>query len=396
MAGAMERRRIDRSTAVAAVLFALAAVALAATGAFAASPSPTSSLGPAQVVSTDVSRFPSVLVTLSLPGTKDLKVDDVVLTENGTQMQQGGRHGVIVKSLAVSSGEYQSVVLAIDNSKDVSDAELKATLNAAHEFIATVPSTVPFGVVTLASKPQVLQKAVFHDQADARRALESIKRSNSPASLGGGLDAAVKGAIAPRGQRSVLVYASGSTAGQSISSSTSKAVEKSGARVSAIVLNGKAGGDLSSLSSATAGTVETATTGTLSQVNDALAHRIGDQFLLSYQSHAAAGEKLDLAIKVNGETLHTSATVPSTAPPGVTPSPKTGLFSGTRGYVLIIVIVVALLVLTSIPGRIRDRRRRRAGGGGGGGRGGGGRGARGGGGGRQRRRRERQRERQDR
>jgi len=384
MAGAMARRRIGRSAAVTTVLCALASVALIGTGAGAAS-----SLGPAQVVSTDVSRFPSVLVTLSLPGTKDLKVDDVVLTENGTQMQQGGRHGVIVKSLAVSSGEYQSVVLAIDNSKDVSDAELKAILNAAHAFIAAVPSTVPFGVVTLASKPQVLQKAVFHDQPDARRALDSIKRSSSPVSLDGGLDAAVKGAIAPRGQQSVLLYVAGSTAGQSISSSTSKAVEKSGARVSAIVLNGKAGGDLSSLSSQTAGTVETATTGTLSQVNDALAHRIGDQFLLSYQSHAGPGEKLDLTIKVNGETLHTSATVPSGAPPGVSPTPDTALFSGTRGYILIIVIIVVVLVLTSIPGRVRDRRRRRAGGGGGGagaGDGGGGR--------RERRRRDRRRERQ--
>jgi hypothetical protein len=378
------RTRIGRSIAVAAVFFALAAVALAATGAGAAS-----SLGPAQVVSTDISRFPSVLVTLSLPGTKDLKVDDVVLTENGTQLQQGGRHGVIVKSLAVSSGEYQSVVLAIDNSKDVSDPELKAILNAAHEFISTVPNTVPFGVVTLASKPQVLQKAVFHDQPDARRALDSIKRSSASASLDEGLDAAVKGAIAPRGQQTVLLYVTGSTAGQSISSSTSKTVEKSGARVSAIVLNGKAGGDLSSLSSATAGVVEAATTDTLSQVNDALAHRIGDQFLLSYQSHAGPGEKLDLAIQVNGETLHTSATVPSGAPPGVTPTPDTALFSGTRGYILIIVIIVVLLVLTSIPGRVRDRRRRRAGGGGGG-RGGGG------GGGRRSRRRERQRERQDR
>jgi hypothetical protein len=379
----MAARRIRGSIAATAVLFALAAVALAANGAEAAS-----SLGPAQIVSTNVSRFPSVLVTLSIPGTKDLKVDDVVLTENGTQMQQGGRHGVIVKSLAVSSGEYQSVVLAIDNSKDVSDAELKAILNAAHEFIATVPSTVPFGVVTLASKPKVLQKAVFHDQADARRALDSIKSSSSSASLDEGLRVA-RSALAPRGQRNLLLYATGSTAGQSISSSTSKAVEKTGARVSAIVLNGKAGGDLSSLSSATAGTVATATTGTLSQVNDALAHRIGDQFLLSYQSHAAPGEKLDLTVQVNGQTLHTSATVPSGAPPGVTPTPDTALFSGTRGYILIIVIVVVLLVLTSIPGRIRDRRRRRAGGGGGHGGGGGG-------GGRKSRRRERQRERQDR
>ncbi|HEY2803459.1 MAG TPA: VWA domain-containing protein [Actinomycetota bacterium] len=378
----MAARRIRGSIAGAAVLFALAAVALGANGAGAAS-----SLGPAQIVSTDVSSFPSVLVALSLPGTKDLKVDDVVLTENGTQMQQGGRHGVIVKSLAVSSGEYQSVVLAIDNSKDVSDSELKAILNAAHEFIAAVPSTVPFGVVTLASKPQVLQKAVFHDQPAARRALESIKSSSSPASLDEGLRVA-RSALAPRGQRSLLLYASGSTAGQSISSSTSKAVEKTGARVSAIVLNGKAGGDLSSLSSATAGTVETATTGTLLQVNDALAHRIGDQFLLSYQSHATPGQKLDLTVQVNGQTLHTSATVPSGARPGVTPTPDTALFSGTRGYILIIVIVVVLLVLTSIPGRIRDRRRRRARGGGGGGEGNTG-------GGRKGRRRE-QRERQER
>ena len=376
----MACRRIGRSIAAAAVL---SFVVLSATTAGAAG-----SLGPAQVVSTDVSTFPSVLVTLSVPGTKDLRVEDVVLTENGTQMSQGGRHGVIVKSLAVSNGEYQSVVLAIDNSKDVSNAELKAILNAAHDFIDTVPSTVPFGVVTLASKPQVLQKAVFHDQPEARGALDSIKRSSSPASIDAALHAATE-AIAPRGQRNILIFSGGSTAGQSISSSTSKDLEKSGARVSAIALNGKAGGDLSSLSNATGGTVGAATTGTLSQVNDELAHRIGDQFLLSYQSHAGPGEKIDLTIDVNGETLRTSATVPSGAAPGVTPTPDTALFSGTRGYVLIIVIIVALLVLTSIPGRVRDRRRRRAGGGAG-------RGGGGGGGGRQRRRRERRREHQER
>ncbi|MFL5736150.1 MAG: vWA domain-containing protein [Actinomycetota bacterium] len=375
----MAGRRIGMSiAAAAATVLVISGPALGA-----------SSFGPDQVVSTDVAKFPSVLVTLSLPGTKDLKVDDVLLTENGTQMQQGGRHGVIVKSLAVSSGEYQSVVLAIDNSKDVSASELKTTLNAAHDFISTVPNTVPFGVVTLASKPQVLQKAVFHDQPDARRALESIKPSKAPASLGQGLDAAVKGAIAPRGQRNIVLFTAGPTAAQSVSSSTSKAVENSAARVSAIVL-GKAGGDLSSLADRTAGTVESATTGTLSQANDALAHRIGDQFLLSYPSHAGPGEQLSISIQVNGGTLHASATVPSNAPPGVTPSPKTGVFSGTSGYILIIVIIVALLVLTSIPGRVRDRRRRRAGGASGG-EGGGRRGGR-----RLGRRRERQRERQGR
>ncbi|MFL5768419.1 MAG: vWA domain-containing protein [Actinomycetota bacterium] len=376
----MAHRRIGWSIAAVTAAFVLSpGVAAALSGAEAP-------LGPTQVVSTNVGDFPSVLVTLSVPGTKDLKVDDVLLTENGTQMQQGGRHGVIVKSLAVSNGEYQSVVLAIDNSKDVSASELKAMLGAAHDFISTVPNTVPFGVVTLASKPQVLQKAVFHDQPEARRALESIKASSAPASLGDGLDAAVKGAIAPRGQRNIVVFSGGSTAAQSISSSTSKRVEGSTARVSAIVVDGKPGSDLSSLSSSTGGTVEAAAPGTLSQVNNALAHRIGDQFLLSYQSHAGPGEKLDLSIKVNGETLHTSATVPSGAPPGVTPSPKTGVFSGTRGYLLIIVIIVALLVLTSVPGRLRERRRRRAGGGRSGDGGGGGR--------RQRRRGERDRERQ--
>jgi hypothetical protein len=375
----MSGRRIGWSIAAAATVLMISAAAFA-----------SSSFGPDQVVSTDVAKFPSVLVTLSLPGTKDLKVDDVLLTENGTQMEQGGRHGVIVKSLAVSSGEYQSVVLAIDNSKDVSASELKTVLNAAHDFIATVPDTVPFGVVTLASKPQVLQKAVFHDQPDARRALDSIKASNAPATLDQGLDAAVKGAIAPRGQRNIVVFSGASTAAQSLSASTSKSMEKSGARVSAIVF-GKAGGDLSSLTDRTAGTAESATTGTLSQVNEALAHRIGDQFLLSYPSHAGPGDQLSIAIQVSGETLHTSATVPSNAPPGVTPSPKTGVFSGTRGYILIIVIIVALLVLTSIPGRVRDRRRRRAGGDGG--RGGGGGGRRGG---RRTRRRERQRKRQGR
>ena len=317
-----------------------------------------SSFGPDQVVATDVGEFPSVLVTLSLPGTSELKKDDVTVTENGTQYEQGGRHGVIVKSLAVSSGGYQSVVLAIDNSKDVSSSELKAILNAAHDFIAAVPNTVPFGVVTLASKPAVLQEAVFHDQPEARRALESIGPSSAPGALDEGLQAATE-AIAPRGQRNILLFTAGSTSGQSISGGTSNAVEKSGARLSAIVLGEKVGGDLAHLSDATAGTVDAATVGTLKPVNEALAHRIGDQFLVSYQSHAGPGEHLDISIAVNGGTLHTSATVPAGGVPAATPSPKTGLFSGTRGYILIIVIIVALLVLTSIPGRLRERRRKR-------------------------------------
>jgi hypothetical protein len=292
---------------------------------------------------------------------------------------------VIVKSLAVSSGEYQSVVLAIDNSKAVSGGELKAILDAAHSFIATVPSTVPFGVVTLASKPAVLQKAVFHDQPQARRALDSIKLARTPASLDQGLRASLD-AIAPRGQRNVVVFAGGSTGGQSISAGTTRAAKRSGVRVSAVVLGGQVGSDLSALSEQTGGTADTATSGTLRQVSDALAHRVGDQYLLSYQSHADPGERLDISVAVNGETLHTSVSVPSSATPGVSPTPNPALFSGTRGYILIIAILVALLVLTSIPGRMRRRRRNRAGGDGAGGGGAGGGGAP--------RRRQRRRERQ--
>src|SRR5205085_1473017 len=143
------------------------------------------------------------------------------------------------------------------------------------------------------------------------------------------------------------------------------AVGKAHARVSAIVLGSQQGSDLSALVDRSGGTSTTAASGTFPQAVDALAHRIGNQYLLSYQSVAAPGDRLNFSIDVKGQTFQTSATVPSSATPLVSPTPNPALFSGTHGYVLIIVIIVALLVLTSIPGRMRARRRARGGGGGG-------------------------------
>jgi hypothetical protein len=316
-----------------------------------------SSAGSDRIVSIDVANFPSVLITLSLPGTSELKVDDVTVTENGATLAQGGRHGVIVKSLAVSNGEYQSVVFAIDNSDQVSATELRSFISAAHSFVSAVPSTVPFGVVTLASKSKVIQSVSFSDQAQTQQALDSIGSSSGGSSLDEGLVAAMK-ATASRGQRNIVVLASAATARQAISSKTDRAIDRSGARVFAIVL-GNAGSRLATTSNRTGGIVDSASAQSLSTVTNALAHEIGDQYLLSYQSHAAAGQRLDISVAVNNQTLHTSAIAPAAAHGAVTPSPSGGLFRGTHGFVLIIALIVLFVVLTSIPGRLRDRRKRK-------------------------------------
>jgi hypothetical protein len=339
-----------------------------------------------KVLSVDVSQFPAVRLTVSLPGTADLKVGDVQLTENGQSIPD-----VIVKSLAVSNGEYQSVAFAIDNSKQTSLSELRQLTDAAHAFIAAVPSTVPFGVLTLAPKPQSLVKIAFHDQPAARRALDSIRPSGSDSSLSDGLIAATK--LFPiRGQHNILVLsASGSWSGSASSGDVSKAVQKAGARVFAITLGSRPPSELAAMAAKTGGSTSTASGGDLSSVTDSLAHQIGDQYLLSYQSVAGAGDRLDLAVTVHGQTIQASTTVPTSATPGFSPTPNPALFSGTRGYLLIGAILVALLVLSSIPGRFRQRRNRA----GEGGRqresrgGGGGRGRREGRGGRRGRRRDR-------
>jgi hypothetical protein len=356
------RSRLRRAAASGAFLLRRAA-AFAAFLCLTATPAGAASTP--SVVAADASHFPSVLVTVRLPGTADLGIDDVSLSENGQQVPD-----VIVKSLAVSNGEYQSVILVIDNTKDVSASELKEILDAAQTFITTVPDTVPFGVVTMASKPQVLQKAEFHDQPQAKRALATIRPTSSDAALGPALSAAA-GAETPKGQHNILLFSGASAASQPVSGSVTKAVDRTSAAVSAIVLGSAPGKDLAALVSHTSGSAATASAGTLSDTTTTLAHEIGDQYLLSYQSYAAPGSQLNIAIDVKGQHLEATAEVPTSASPNPSPTPNPALFSGTRGYILIIVIIVALLVLTSIPGRVRDRRRRRAGGGGGGGRRGG-------------------------
>ncbi|MDP9295679.1 MAG: VWA domain-containing protein [Actinomycetota bacterium] len=350
-----------------------APLALALTMMAAGGPASGAGQAAGKVLSVDVSQFPAVRLTVSLPGTADLKVGDVQLTENGQPIPD-----VIVKSLAVSNGEYQSVAFAIDNSKQTSPSELKQLTDTAHAFIAAVPSTVPFGVVTLASKPQSLVKIAFHDQPAARRALDSIRPSGSDSALSDGLIAATK--VFPiRGQHNILVLsASGSWSGSASSGAMSKAVQKAGARVFAITLGSQPPRKLTAIAAKTGGSTSTASGSDLSSVTGSLAHQIGDQYLLAYQSVAGAGDRLDLAVTVNGQTIQASTTVPTSATPGFSPTPNPALFSGTRGYLLIVVILVALLVLSSLPGRLRHRRNRA-------GRGGGPREGRGGGGGRGRR-----------
>jgi hypothetical protein len=297
-----------------------------------------------------------IRITVRLPGTKDLGVGDVRVNENGNEIVHANRGGVIVKSLAVANGQYQSVALVIDNSKAASAADLKQLEGAAQAFIAAVPSTVPFGVVTLASKPQVLQKVEFHDQPAARRALDSVRPASTDPDLSDAIVAAA-GTFPIRGQHNIVVLSTGPGSSGALSGAAAKAVQKAGALVSTITLGGQAGSDLASLADRTGGTTTSASAGDLPAATDALAHRIGDQFLLTYPSLAHPGDHLDIKITILGKTIQTSATVPASAP-GISPTPSPALFSGTRGYILIIAIIVALLVLSSIPGRVRSRRRR--------------------------------------
>jgi hypothetical protein len=345
------RSRTGRGTSAVAV--GLALVVLGGASAAAQEPADT-------VVSADVSQFPQVKVVVSLPGTKDLGVGDVQISESGNEIPE-----VIVKSLAVANGEYQSVALVVDDSSAASARETKLLADTALEFLNAVPNTVPFGVVTLA-EPHVLQSIEFHNQPSARKALASIRPTGADPDLPGALRTA-SGLFPLRGQHNVVVFSTDAATDTSLKGDVAKALDKEGVRVFAIALGSEAGSDLAALADETAGSAQAVPDSGLQSATDHLSQVIGDQYLLSYQSVAEPGATLDLRITAGGQTFGAEATVPEDATPGVSPTPNPALFAGTRGYILIIVIIVALILLSSIPGRVRDRRRRGAGGGGGGG-----------------------------
>ena len=114
----------------------------------------------------DVTAYPTVSLTVSVPGTVTPAVAaNVAVTEAGQ------RRDVTVEPLA--SDDLQ-VVLAIDTSGSMSGAPLDAAKDAATQFLAKVPERTPVAVVGFGEKSSV-QSAFTADKIDSRQAIAGLR-----------------------------------------------------------------------------------------------------------------------------------------------------------------------------------------------------------------------------
>jgi len=308
----------------------------------------------------DTTKFPTVTINFSAPGTSKLSAEDVTVTENGRDVSD-----VVVTPLT-ESAEQVDVVLAIDTSGSMQGEPLQSAIAAARSFIDQIPPEIRVGVITFDSRPQVAL-AITADHGNALAAVGRLKASGETA-LYDGLTAAAAMFEEPGRRYIVLLSDGGDTVSTATLGSAVEVARKAGITVYAVGLQS---GEfdvnaLRTIAGRTGGRYQPAQTANLSSIYRGLATQITDQYLISYVSSAKPGSELDIELSAGGITDSALVLSPKARPSPVPPSPKPveqarPLIRGSWGFILVVALtfVAAFLVLVMLLGtgaRIRRDR----------------------------------------
>jgi tight adherence protein B len=335
--------------AVAAVLVAVAVAA-----------SPAAASEPAfELAQAAATKFPDRAFVLTLPSEMSLSADAVHVRENG-EVVKGA-------SVAPASGEagQSAVVLVIDASNSMRGDAIQGAVAAAKAFAAQRDPFQQVAIIAFNRRWWVLlpftssQDAIDHALAQ-------------PPPLAGGtliydaVGAAVdllEQAEVPAG--SVIVLSDGADTGSSASlKSAAKAAQDARVRIFSVGLHGvrfvpdalkslagRAGGDYSDAGSA----------GELAGIFDQLGQRLASEYLIRYRSSAEPGDKVRVAVTVDGiDGVATSVYVsPSSGstPGGPFHRSLADIFLRSTGAMVAAGVVSALLLVLALVLLVRPRSR---------------------------------------
>lgn len=345
----------SRSTAVVRGVALGFFVAVLAAGPVAAAASPA-----VHIRKIDVSTFPDVTLTASLP--EGAAASDLTVTENGLPIQEFTVEGF------GETGTGVDVVLVIDTSGSMQGEPIASAVAAALKFTTGLPDTVPVGIVTFADKAKVLVRPTT-DHSEALSALGNLKAQGETA-LHDGVVLASR-LLNADAQHNMIVLSDGAdTASRASLAKAAMSARKAEAAVFSVGLTSGEfdAAALRSLSQKGGGRYSPVNTADLSSVYSALASELTSQFVISYESGYTKGGEATLAVSAPGGRDSALTLLPELQqaaplrPHEVAAEPAFGLvLSGNEGLLIAVSVVflaiftLAMMLLGSKARKKRDR-----------------------------------------
>jgi tight adherence protein B len=326
--------------------------------------------GTASLRSVDNREFPLVRVTVATSQSTDLKLGDVIVTENGLPVR--------VESVDPLGGSGRNVdaVLAIDVSNSMRGPKLQTALAAARTFVRGVPDSIPVGLVSFAGTP-VVRSPVSSDRGAVELAVDSLTATTAQGTAL--YDSIVKASemFSGSAQHNLILLTDGrcraTPTGQgpcTLSGSLDGAVQAArdaGVTVYTIALAGSRSneGGLQELAARTGGRYEAITPDQLQDVYAGLATELSHQFVISYRSKAPYGVPVSLEISMPFGLVKTRFLTPSLSTlTGQTPAevgqpPRTDPLTSDAGVAVVAGLsFFAFLSMLLLLQDLRNRKRR--------------------------------------
>lgn len=293
--------------------------------------------------------FPQVSLTVAI-AEGQVDPDAVEVLENGVPVTD--------LSIDTLQGDAANVdaVLAIDVSGSMVGAPMEAAKEAASDFVAQLPENVRVGIVTFADTAKVaLRLTDDHDRA--LTVIDGLVAAGETALFDGVQQAAEL--FGPEALRNIVLLSDGGDTVSTINLSAAlTAVRDSDAAVYSVGLeSGEFDATaLRRFANSSDGRYSTAGTARLADLYSGLAEEISNQFVVTYESSATAGDEVEISLAAAGGTDTTLVLAPDVEVPVVEPEPAEPpvveradpLLSGTLGLVIAIGSVFAAIFLIAL------------------------------------------------
>jgi len=319
-------RRAGLTVAIAALVAAIGAPA----GGAAASPQ-------FDVIEGGGALFPDRAYVVTLPSRKDLTSDDVTVTEDGKPI------GNLVVQSAASAGGIGTVLL-IDASNSMQDS-IGAAMAAARTFATRNPGQ-PLSVVFFSTRPRI----ALGFSTD-RKQIAAVLSRNPKLTEGTRIHDALAAAVAQirgsgLGAARIVLLSDGDDVG-SVTSLDSALSQLAAERVRVFTV-GIESSDFSStglerIADTTGGAYAAATTASsLTPIYGQLGFRLGNEYLLRYDSLARPDEQVEVAVSIDGFATPVSFTYTTPATGTGGPYQRSFMADLLQSWVLLAVVIVLI------------------------------------------------------
>jgi tight adherence protein B len=294
----------------------------------------------------DLGDFPEVSLTVAI-AEGEVDPEAVQVQENGLQLSE------ISVDTSQSDVADVDVVLAIDTSGSMVGAPMTAAKDAAAEFVRGLPENMRVGIVSFADEASVVLQLTTNRQ----RALGVIAGlvAQGETALYDGVQSAAELFGQPALRNIVLLSDGADTVSTAGLEEALASVKRSKAAVYSVGLE-SGEFDATSLrrfASSSDGRYSTADAARLADLYSGLAEEISNQFVVTYESTASAGDELEIQLAAAGGVDTTLVLAPKVEAPVEAPGtrgprtvePAEPLLSGTTGLIIVIAAVFAAIFL---------------------------------------------------